>query len=792
MTIASSGSGGLFAGGSGDTFASANFQTKTNMTARSSRRTTPTSSRTRTSAAQRPGHGRRRRPRRLRDRPSRLTSATRPNTDRHPGSRRHHRQLRPRRRGRRPPRAACSPRGRTRPPSVRAPRPGTITVGGSTRSSSRTAPPVLGNVDTSIVAEYAESTSTPPPTRAARASAAWRRLDRDDQREHRCARLGLQRPTITTSELTVAVNQKVTAYDTSSPELRRLPRLRQRRRRRDHVAVAPDLLGGRASSCSASRTRPRGGRRRQHHELVNVPVRDDNGHCFSTTRSPTRTPSGSSPARRSRSTTSSTTTARTRGSSPTTSTGVSATPDGEIWGSGGVFEFQQTWDYVKMLNASSLNIVTNIIDVVNTTQLAADRDPRRHDADDGGGANTPGLDRDGGPGTTFDFDIKYTFPPTLVLITNTCAFSCPARTRSSGSTTTSRTRSGTTQIDERERRHLSGSDSARAHPHERPRSRRAARRHRPPEPDARRTPTPSATRSRSSSCKYRHATEFCGGDRHHACTTSSSRSTPARTRSSTSRRSAGPTRRSARLHDHDRTTSTPATTSTSSSTTARTATTQSTLTLVDGRHVQPRHGVLRLTSSRTVQPGARRDDAAQLCAVPRRRLRHRRRQVRDALPARRRRLRASTHILRAFGTTTTDDRLDLRLHRRSAPATTSTSATSRPAARSRRPAATTRSTSATHVDHGAAHARTTSSTSIGEHRRRLDRRRDPPRRARRPGHRDRPRSRSSSGRTATSPTPSWSATCSSGTSTRRTATSRCSRRSGSSTPTACRRSTSPA
>ena len=31
ITVASSGSGGLFAGGSGGTFASANFQTKTNM-----------------------------------------------------------------------------------------------------------------------------------------------------------------------------------------------------------------------------------------------------------------------------------------------------------------------------------------------------------------------------------------------------------------------------------------------------------------------------------------------------------------------------------------------------------------------------------------------------------------------------------------------------------------------------------------------------------------------------------------------------------------------------------------
>ncbi|NIO40352.1 MAG: hypothetical protein GTO41_09225, partial [Burkholderiales bacterium] len=41
-------------------------------------------------------------------------------------------------------------------------------------------------------------------------------------------------------------------------------------------------------------------------------------------------------------------------------------PVGEIWGELGVFEFQQTWDYVKLLNSSNLNLVVNTIDVVNT------------------------------------------------------------------------------------------------------------------------------------------------------------------------------------------------------------------------------------------------------------------------------------------------------------------------------------------------------------------------------------------------------------------------------------------
>src|SRR5439155_21501508 len=51
--------------------------------------------------------------------------------------------------------------------------------------------------------------------------------------------------------------------------------------------------------------------------------------------------------------------------------GTSGAPDGEIWGDLGVFEFQQTWDYVKVLNHSLLNLTTNIIDVVNTLNSPA-------------------------------------------------------------------------------------------------------------------------------------------------------------------------------------------------------------------------------------------------------------------------------------------------------------------------------------------------------------------------------------------------------------------------------------
>src|SRR5262249_37446894 len=46
--------------------------------------------------------------------------------------------------------------------------------------------------------------------------------------------------------------------------------------------------------------------------------------------------------------------------------GLSGAPGGEIWGDLGRFEFQQTWDYVKLLNSSSLNLAVNKINVVDT------------------------------------------------------------------------------------------------------------------------------------------------------------------------------------------------------------------------------------------------------------------------------------------------------------------------------------------------------------------------------------------------------------------------------------------
>ena len=104
------------------------------------------------------------------------------------------------------------------------------------------------------------------------------------------------------------------------------------------------------------------------------------------------------------------------------------TPDSEIWGRRGVFEFQQTWDHVKLFNSSNLNLVINTIDVVNTlnSPLIEVRVDKIYDD----GAPTSYASSDTLPlpslGSTFDFDIEYTFPPTDVLIENLCSLvGCP-------------------------------------------------------------------------------------------------------------------------------------------------------------------------------------------------------------------------------------------------------------------------------------------------------------------------------------------------------------------------------
>ena len=97
--------------------------------------------------------------------------------------------------------------------------------------------------------------------------------------------------------------------------------------------------------------------------------------------------------------------------------GTSGAPAGEIWGDLGSFEFQQTWDYVEILNHSFLNLITNVIDVVDTLNSPVIDVRVDHINDDG--ADSTYSTSAGNPPSTFDFNIKYTFPPTLVQIENT-------------------------------------------------------------------------------------------------------------------------------------------------------------------------------------------------------------------------------------------------------------------------------------------------------------------------------------------------------------------------------------
>ena len=224
---------------------------------------------------------------------------------------------------------------------------------------------------------------------------------------------------------------------------------------------------------------------RQHHEdRQRQGLRRQRPRATRTTRSPTRTPRASSTGtHRSPSTTSSTTTAPGRASSPTTSTSASAARPATSGAAADVFEFQQTWDYVKLLNASNLNMVTNIIDVVNTDNPPL-IDIRVDTSRAGTGSQHRRPRRERARRRPFDFDITTRSRRRLVQIHNTCAFTCPCarpvhparrlhrepdRRRPRSTTPAATSSPGPAQRD---------------HPHQRPRPRRAARQHRLPEPDA--------------------------------------------------------------------------------------------------------------------------------------------------------------------------------------------------------------------------------------------------------------------------------------------------------------------
>jgi len=177
-------------------------------------------------------------------------------------------------------------------------------------------------------------------------------------------------------------------------------------------------------------------------------------------------------------------------------------PAGVIWGGLGLFQFQQTWNYVKLMNGSSLNMIVNKIDVVNTLNPPV-IDIRVQTIKSGTGHSVSGLSPPA-PGASFDVDIKYTFPPSLVLVQNTCAYTCPVRNPFIRLDNFIENPIGTTEVDNASGDILAGPLGAvatKVSPHQRTHAVRPAREHRPPgrtaprcrdaghrtEPDRRRT-----------------------------------------------------------------------------------------------------------------------------------------------------------------------------------------------------------------------------------------------------------------------------------------------------------------
>ena len=95
-------------------------------------------------------------------------------------------------------------------------------------------------------------------------------------------------------------------------------------------------------------------------------------------------------------------------------------PTSRIWGNAGLFNYQETWDYVRITNASNRTLVIHLIDVVNGTQtpiitISAERVPGPVDNP----ANNVSLDEGNSLGATFEFDLTHSFPATRIEIRNT-------------------------------------------------------------------------------------------------------------------------------------------------------------------------------------------------------------------------------------------------------------------------------------------------------------------------------------------------------------------------------------
>ena len=98
---------------------------------------------------------------------------------------------------------------------------------------------------------------------------------------------------------------------------------------------------------------------------------------------------------------------------------LKAAPDSQIWGNAGLFDYQETFDYVHIDNSSDRELVTHLIDVVNGKQsplitVSVDHIPGPTDNP----ANDVSLAENADSGSTFEFDVVHTFLPTAIEIRN--------------------------------------------------------------------------------------------------------------------------------------------------------------------------------------------------------------------------------------------------------------------------------------------------------------------------------------------------------------------------------------
>ena len=102
--------------------------------------------------------------------------------------------------------------------------------------------------------------------------------------------------------------------------------------------------------------------------------------------------------------------------------GGSSASEGQIWGNAGLFQFQHTWDDVRLTNYSDRNLVVNRIDVAGGDNVRIDIDVRNVpgpvDLPGDTRANRVSLSQFSAPGMTFEFDIEHTFPATQIEIQN--------------------------------------------------------------------------------------------------------------------------------------------------------------------------------------------------------------------------------------------------------------------------------------------------------------------------------------------------------------------------------------